>query len=226
MKNQNTPVALGLVRKITLTSGIALMLATPAWAVLESDVNDEWLDDTFATLELVKVYDQNNDKLLSGAEIQQAANSDMNRYDVNRDNQLSLAEFENLWDTELQQYTRQEFRSIDTNNSHDLSIAELVVNYKQVEKSLFAASCLVLDPAIEQEFQQEAKYEIVELDSNRDGRINYAEFSLTDRRDMVEDFRDIDLDGDGQLTMVEYQASLQDLAHAAIEVKRNLPVQC
>lgn len=213
-------------RSVAFTLGTALLSATPAWAIMEKDIDDEWLDDTYAVLELIGVYDKNNDGLLSEAEVQQAASSEMNGFDNNRDQQLSLAEFEQLWQTELQQYTQREFSAIDSNNSSDLNSAELVVNYKQIEKRLFNQSCLTPYAGMEQEYQQEASYEIAELDDNRDGRISYAEFSKVDRRDMVEDFRDIDVDGNGQITMAEHRAALGDLAREAEAVKRELPVRC
>ena len=213
-------------RKTALALGIALLTATPAWAIMEKDIDDEWLDDTYSIMELVAVYDQNNDGLLSDAEVQLAAQREISGFDTNQDSQLNLAEFEQMWQAELQQYTQQEFRSIDSNNSQDLNAAELIVNYKQIEKRLFNQSCLTPYPGIEQEYQQEAKYEILELDDNRDGRISYPEFSKTERRDMIEDFRDIDVDGNGQITLAEHRAVLGDLAREAEEIKRELPVRC
>lgn len=210
----------------TLALGAALAMSTPTWAIMEKDIDDAWLDDTYAILELVGVYDKNNDGLLSATEVQQAAQREMSGFDSNRDQQLSLAEFEQMWQAELQQYTQREFRSIDSNNSQDLNAAELIVNYKQTEKRLFSQSCLTAYPGMEHEYQQEAKYEILELDDNRDGLISYPEFSKMDRRDMVEDFRDIDVDGNGQITLAEHLAAMEDLAREAEKIKRELPVRC
>ena len=37
----------------TWALGLVCLTATPAWAMMEQDIDNEWLDDTFAIQELV-----------------------------------------------------------------------------------------------------------------------------------------------------------------------------
>ena len=43
---------------------------------------------------------------------------------------------------------------------------------------------------------------------------------------MIEDFRDIDSDGDGQITVAEHRAALGELTQEAQALKHELPVRC
>jgi len=212
--------------KTLLALGITLSISTSAWAVSTED-DDNWIEEVIEAQKMIEVYDQNGDQLLSSTEVQQGIVGDMQLYDKNLDNQFSLSEFESMWDIEVQQYSQQMFYSLDTNSSQDISQPEFVALYKQLLNGIFTRACIDKEDILNtQALTKEAGLEIATMDADRNGRVNYTEFSKTERREMVEFFHDLDGNDNGQLNEAEYRAALNELADAAIKIKKELPVSC
>lgn len=213
-------------RKTVLAFGVALFIGTSAWASSTED-DDRWIKEVIEVREMVEPYDQDGDQLLSSTEVQQGIDLDMQLYDNNRDNQFSLSEFESMWNTEVQQYTEQMFYSLDTNNSQDINQPELAALYEQLLNGIFTRTCIEKEDILNtQVLTKEAASEIAKMDVDRDGRLNYTEFSKTEHREMVNFFHDLDIDDDGLISQAEYRTALNELAEAAVEIKNELPVTC
>jgi len=189
--------------------------------------DDEWINEVIEAQKMIEVYDQNGDQLLSVVELQQGFDGDMQLYDNDHDNQFSLSEFERMWNTEVHQHSQQMFHSLDTDSSQDIKQPEFVAFYKQLVNEIFTKDCIDKEDILNtQALTKEADQEIATIDADRNGRVNYTEFSKTERREMVKFFQDLDGDNNGQLNEAEYRAALNELAEAAVEIKKELPVNC
>jgi len=212
-------------RKAVLTLGVALFIGASAQAASTGD--DEWIEEVIEAQQMIEGYDQNGDQLLSKTELQQGMDRDMQLYDTNIDNQFSLSEFESMWNAEVQQYAQRMFHNVDTNSSQNINQPELVAVYKQLLNGIFTKACIDKEDILNTHaLTQEARMEIAKMDDNRDGVLDYTEFSKTEHREMVEFFQHLDGDDNGQLTEAEYRSALDELAEAAVEIKEELPVNC
>jgi len=92
---------------------------------------------------------------------------------------------------------------------------------------IFTQTCIQKEDILNtQVLTKEASLEIAKLDVDRDGLLNYTEFSKTEHREMVKFFHDLDIDNNGLISQAEYRTSLNKLAEAAVEIKSELPVTC
>lgn len=214
---------IGLFSSLLFVSTQSMAASTqPANAQFDDSA---WLENVLDVEAFLTLYDKNKDKLLSPTEVTQAVAYELHRADSNGDRKISLHEFEPHWQSDMQTYMRAEFQSIDNDKSNDLTLNELTQDYFKLESRLFTQRCLKAISTA-QERQQEAQLELIEMDTDRNQRVSYAEFSVISRNDMIQDFRDLDTNNDGHIDQREWQLSMQELAKEAATIKREAPMDC
>jgi Ca2+-binding EF-hand superfamily protein len=229
MKTKINLLQTEIFHKTAVALGLVAILATPVWADSHDDEDEEdieWIEEVIEIQELIKAYDQDQDQLLSESEIQQALTASM-KHDSNSDQQLSLAEFEGLWAAETGEYAANELALIDKNADNTIAADELAGYYTASLQKIFDKECIDKEDILNtKELSKEAAMDLATMDVNRDGQLNLDELSQTSYSDMVETFQELDQNEDSQLTAEEMKEALNELAEAAEEVKKELPVDC